>query len=91
MNYIRPCLNPTCNYLLLVCRNGKQIFQLFTRQLEITSTLFVIVKIPRQKVLKNWKLPSKQNYQRNRNMIQQLLDKLRDKSESSSAYKFNKI
>ena len=24
MNYIRPCLNPACNYLL-VCRNGKQI------------------------------------------------------------------
>ena len=28
MNYIRPCLNPTCNYLLLVCRNGKQISKL---------------------------------------------------------------
>ena len=27
MNYIRPCLNPTCNYLL-VCRNGKQISKL---------------------------------------------------------------
>ena len=52
VNYIRPSLNPVCNYLL-VCRNGKQISKLtnifyfvalFTRQLQNTSTLLIIVK-----------------------------------------------
>ena len=27
-NHIRPCLNPACNCLLLICRNGKQISKL---------------------------------------------------------------
>ena len=65
MNYIRPRLNPSCNYLL-VCRNGKQISKLnniFGRYRQIMET----------ESIEKLDTLSKKIYHKIRNIIQQLL------------------
>ena len=110
INYIRPRLNPFCNYLL-VCRNGKQISELtniFGRivyeaigkyinpsryhqiiETEIIEKLDASEQANLSQDQKNTSAVAKIHYQKRKlediaAKAKKIMDKLRDKSESSS-------
>ena len=110
INYIRPRLNPACNYLL-VCRNGKQISKLtniFGRivyetigkyinptryhqiiETESTEKLVASEQANLSQDQKHTSAVAKIHYQKRKSediaaKAKKIMDKLRDKSESSS-------